>query len=160
MIQKDAIINIVEETIKKMNSDDKFFFIVEVIISPSNKIIVHFDCNKNVSIHDCELINRAVEGSLDRNSEDFELEISSPGLGSPFKVYQQYLKNIGQQVEVVTKDGKKTIGMLKLATNDQLTIEEEKKVRVEKKKKKEIVKSTIVFYINQIKTTKAVINFK
>ena len=60
---------------------------------------------KGITIDQCGEISKLVEASLNREEEDFEIEVSSPGLSEPFKVINQYRKNIGQEVEIVTEDG-------------------------------------------------------
>ena len=75
----DTIITLIEE---KLTEDQ---FIVEVEVSPANQISVQIDSENGISIDDCVAISRQIEGNLDREEEDFELQVSSAGLGQPFK---------------------------------------------------------------------------
>ena len=58
---------------------------------------------RKITIDDCIQFSRAIEHNLDRDKEDFELEVSSAGMSSPFKVYQQYVKHVGRQVKLILK---------------------------------------------------------
>jgi ribosome maturation factor RimP len=78
-------------------------FIVDIIVKQGNKIIVLLDNDNGVSIGDCVSMSRHIESNLDREKEDFELSVMSPGLSEPFKIVRQYQKNIDKQVDVVTK---------------------------------------------------------
>lgn len=134
-------------------------FLVDLTVKPSNKIIIEIDSFKGVSIDECAHVSTSLESKLDRNIEDFELEVSSPGLGMPFKVPQQYLKNVGNQVSVVMKSGSKYTGKLLEANDLGVKVEVQEKLRVEGKKKPELVISAKELLFNDIKITKAIINF-
>ena len=82
-------------------------FIVEITVKPGNKIIVSIDSFTGIAIDDCVAISRSIEANFDRDIEDYELEVSSAGLTQPFKVFQQYQKNIGKNVEILFKNGQK-----------------------------------------------------
>ena len=75
-------------------------FVVDVLVRPGNKIYIYIDSPGNVSIDDCVSVNRMFNEHFDRETEDYALEVSSPGLTSPFKVPQQYLKNIGKRIKI------------------------------------------------------------
>jgi len=108
-------------------------------------------------VGECVEISRHIEHSLDRETEDFSLEVSSPGLSGPFKVVRQYLKNIGREVEVVTITGDKQKGVLKSVNAAGFELEAVVKEKVDGKKV-EITKS-LAFDFEQIKTVKIVISF-
>ena len=98
--------------------------------------------------------------ALDREEEDFELQVSSPGLTESFKVKEQYIKNTGREIEVVTKSGEKLKGILKEAREEEIVLETSAREKVEGHKKKQlIVKEHIISY-DEIKTAKVVISFK
>ncbi|MDA6864900.1 hypothetical protein OSL55_28255, partial [Escherichia coli] len=80
---------------------------------------------------DCVELSRYIESKLDREEEDYELEVGSAGIGQPFKVLQQYLIHIGKEVEILTKEGKKLEGVLKDANEENFTVTIEKKVKPE-----------------------------
>jgi ribosome maturation factor RimP len=153
MIEKGKIITLIEE---KLTEDQ---FIVEVEVSPANQISVLIDSEKGISIDDCVTISRQIEGNLDREEEDFELQVSSAGLGQPFKVFRQYTKNIGREIEVVLKDGQKMEGILKAVQETSFELESSKKEKVEGKKKKELVTSIHTIAFDEAKTVKNIIKF-
>jgi ribosome maturation factor RimP len=133
-------------------------FLVGVTVRPGNKILVLIDSMKGVAVGDCAMLSRAIEQQLDRDTEDFELEVSSPGLTQPFKVIQQYQKAIGRQVEVLRKDGDKHYGMLVSAENNSFVIETKEKAKSPGKKKAEVVTEQIKLMFDDVKSTKVVIN--
>ena len=99
MIEKKTVCQIVDEWL-----EDKEYFLVEVIISPDDKIVVEIDHKEGVWIEDCVELSRYIESRLNREDEDYELEVGSAGIGQPFKVLQQYVNHIGKEVEVLAKD--------------------------------------------------------
>jgi len=151
MITKEKIQILVEEV---MSSD---MFIVDITVGTGNSILVSIDSDAGISVGECVQISRHIESSLDREVEDFSLEVSSPGLSLPLKVFRQYLKNIGREVEVVTKSGEKQKGILKSATIDGFELEFLAKGRVDGKKVEETKMLTYSF--DQMKTVKIVISF-
>lgn len=153
MILKEKIISLVEEKVSGTG-----IFIVDVSVSPSNKIIVLVDTLSGITIEECILISKFIENSFNRDVDDFELEVSSPGLSQPFKVYMQYVKNIGKNVTVLTSANQKLKGKL-LAATDQ-GIELETLVIKKNENKKKISETEIVkLSFDQIKSTKIVISF-
>ena len=100
MIEKQKIEELVEEFIKGTG-----LFLVAVKVSSSNRITVLADKNEGITIDECAGIHRHIEKSLDRDKEDFELQVSSPGLDLPFVVIEQYFKNEGKKVEVIDNEG-------------------------------------------------------
>jgi ribosome maturation factor RimP len=98
-------------------------FPVEVRVDRSNRIRVHVDTLKGITLDECARINLALEERLDRDLEDFWLEVSSPGLDAPFRVPEQYLKNIGKRVCVQCTDGKLLTGILKSSGNEGIKLE-------------------------------------
>jgi ribosome maturation factor RimP len=99
------------------------FFLIDVRVDKSNKIVVHVDRNDGIGIDDCVMISRKLESRLDRDKEDFALEVSSPGLDSPFKVIEQYHKNMGKRVKVIANDGRTTEGLLRKVSDDGIEID-------------------------------------
>lgn len=118
MIEKGLIKSQLEDILK--GSD---VFTVEVKVDNKNKILVHLDRMEGISIDDCVRISRELESRLDRDTEDFALEVSSPGLDAPFRVPQQYEKSLGKKVEVILEDGTKEIGTLKELKGDGFVLE-------------------------------------
>ena len=155
MIEKDVISQLVEE---KLASSDNY--LVDVVIKPGNLIIIEIDNDEGVCIDDCAELSRYVEGHLDRDVEDFELEVGSAGIGQPFKVLQQYVNHIGKEVEVLAKDGRKHCGVLKDADERQFTVTVQKKVKEEGAKRPKMVDEDLTFTYEEIKYTKYLISFK
>ncbi len=155
MIEKKTICELVEEWLK-----DKDYFLVEVSVSPDDKIVVEIDHKDGVWIEDCVDLSRYIESRLNRDAEDFELEVGSAGIGQPFKVLQQYLNHIGEEVEVMTKDGRKLTGVLKNAYEQHFTVTVQKKVKEEGMKRPKMVDEDLDFTYEEIKYTKYLISFK
>ena len=87
-------------------------FLVELKISDDKFIKVILDGDDELNVKDCINISRAIEGELDREQENFSLEVASPGVGSPLKFPRQYQKNLGRKLEVISNDGLKFEGKL------------------------------------------------
>lgn len=138
----------------------KSLFLVDIKITPNNSITIELDSKEGVSIDTCVELSRFIETNLDREVEDYELEVGSSGLGQPFKALKQYEKNIGNEVEVLTKEGKKWQGILKSFTKEVFVVEIEKQIKPEGAKRKITVKEEITFLYEQIKYTKYLIRFK
>lgn len=158
MISKDTVQALAQERIDEL---DNGCYLVDISISAANNITVEADnINGAISIDDCVSISRNIEHNLDREVEDFALSVSSPGLGQPFKVLQQYQKNVGRQVKVITKEGEKVVGELKSVNETGVEVETKTKERIERKKKKQLVVTSHQLAFNNIKETKIVISFK
>lgn len=155
MITKENIENLIKGIIK-----DKQAFIVDIKVSASNKINIEIDSFEGFTIDDCVEVSRLIESSIDREKEDFELEVASAGLSESFKVIQQYQKNLGKEIETITKEGLKIIGVLSNVLNEGFEVDESKMVKVEGKKKKQKVIEKHQFSFNQVKSTKVIIKFK
>ncbi len=93
--------------------DGTDIFLVGASVDKNNRIVVYIDSPGGVSIEDCVRVSRELEGKLDRDREEFALEVSSPGLDAPFRVAAQYRKNLGKNITVVTKDGERLEGVLR-----------------------------------------------
>ena len=135
-------------------------FLVDVAVSRDNNIVVEIDSMDCVSIDDCAKLTKAIESHFDRDVEDYELEVGSAGLTSPFKVKRQYEKYIDEEVEILTKDGRKLKGTLKDATDDNFTVSITKKVKPEGAKRPVEVTEYETFNYDEIKYTKYLIQFK
>jgi ribosome maturation factor RimP len=157
MLDKAQIIELAQERIDEL---DKGLYIVDMNISSTNQILIEIDALEGaVAIVDCMSVSRNVEHNLDREVVDFELQVTSPGLDKPFKVIQQYQKNIGKGVK--TKIEEKTIeGILKSVTEEGIVIETERKERLEGKKKKIKIVEDVELAFSDIVETKVVISFK
>ena len=155
MIAKETVKEIVTGLIKETP-----VFIVDISVSPANKIRIFIDTPEGIFIDDCIRISRAVESSLNRDKEDFELEVSSPGLSDPLKVLPQYIKNIGRTIEVLTKEGDKYEGTLNEAGEESFTLSYKEKVRTPDMKRPEIQDFVKNIPYNNVKYTKVKVAFK
>lgn len=158
MIEKETVLKLAQERI-----DERFpeVFVVEISISAKNSITVELDKEGSyVSIEECVAVSRNIEHNLDREAQDFELQVSSAGLDKPLRVLKQFIKNIDKEVDLVMKDGTKLSGILKSADDTNLTLETTRIEKVEGKKKKENIVEQHVLPMAKIKETKIVISFK
>ncbi|NVO19100.1 MAG: ribosome assembly cofactor RimP [Bacteroidetes bacterium] len=128
-------------------------FLVELSIKPGNRILVFIDSDTSVLIEHCISLSRFIESQLDRDEEDFELNVSSSGLDHPYKLPRQYKKNIGRDVAVTLNDGKKITGKMIFSSDEGFEILETIK---EKKIVTEVKHS---FNFTEIKETKEIIKF-
>ncbi|MCC8187097.1 MAG: ribosome assembly cofactor RimP [Bacteroides sp.] len=155
MIEKATVNQIVEEWLA-----DKDYFLVETVVHPDNRIVVEIDHAEGVWIEDCVGLSRYIESKLNREEEDFELEVGSAGIGQPFKVLQQYYNHIGCEVEVLLRSGQKLSGVLSQADEQQITLTVEKKIKPEGAKRPQVVEVEETFAYDDIKYTKYLISFK
>ena len=155
MIDKKFLISHIEEFLE--TSDN---YLVDVIINAGNVITIEIDNDNGVNIDDCVELSRYLEAKMDRDEEDFELTVGSAGLTSPLKTTRQYQKNIGKEIEVLTKKGEKLSGVLKEVSDEDFTVTISKKVRAEGAKRKTEVSEDLQFRYEEIKYTKYLIRFK
>ncbi|MAR40054.1 MAG: ribosome assembly cofactor RimP [Flavobacteriales bacterium] len=150
MISKERVEELALEKIVELDC-----FLVDVKVSATNDITILFDKNNGVVVKDCLNVSRHIEGSLDRDIEDYQLTVCSPGIDKAFVVSEQYQKNIGRDVKVKTTAGEKIKGKL-ISFNEDLVLE----IETKQKKKKESLIEKINIPIDKIKETKLIIKFK
>lgn len=157
MIDKKIVVEIVESYFTDPNQ-----YLVDVVVGTDNKIIVDIDSDSEqaISIDNCIALTKHIESKLDREVEDYELEVGSVSLSQPFKILRQYKKNIGNEVEVLLKNGKKYAGILKEADEEKIILTIEKQIKPEGAKRKITVQEDLSFTYNEIKFTKYIIRFK
>ena len=155
VIAKEKIEDIANEALKNTN-----IFLVDVIVGRGNVIQVFIDQNDGISLDDCAMLHRNIEDQLDRGQEDFELQVSSPGLGKPIRVFQQYLKVLGQKLVIQLEDGDIFKGILLEARPVESGKEAELIVRQTGTKRKPAPEEPVVIQINRIKTAHVEIDFK
>lgn len=136
MIQKQEIIDLVDQYLQASESES---FLVDVTVSRDNKIVIEIDNDEAVDIDECVEISRYIDERMDRDKEDFELEVGSFGLTSPLKTLRQYAKFEGEEMEVLMRDGRKLKGTLGAADEEGFDLTWTAKEKVEGKKKKEEV---------------------
>ncbi len=115
MIQKETVAALVEAALTESGSES---YLVDVSVDRDNRIVVEIDNDTAVDIDECAALTEYIEAHLDRDKEDYELEVGSAGLTSPLKTLRQYRKYEGQEVEVLMRDGRKLKGLLG-ATDDE-----------------------------------------
>jgi len=155
MIDKTVVEKLVEEWLA-----DKEYFLVDLTISQDDRIVVEIDHADGVWIEDCVELSRFIEERLSRDDEDYELEVGSAGLGQPFKVAQQYVNNIGNEVEVLDLEGKKVKGLLKSVEGNEFVVTVNEKVQVEGKKRPVKMDVDHLYQMDKVKYTKYIISFK
>ncbi|MDL2262515.1 ribosome assembly cofactor RimP [Bacteroidales bacterium OttesenSCG-928-I21] len=153
MIKKEEIHSITEQILQETQ------FIVEIKVNENkNEIFIFVDDINGLTIAECKRISRFVESKLNEKDEIFSLEVSSPGLSNPFKVRQQYVKNIGKEIEVLLTDGEKLLGKLLSVNVEDIIIETTELKKIANKKQE--VKEEHKIEFNNIKTSKNIISFK
>lgn len=157
MIDKKLVLNLAEERIQELN---RGLFIVDLSISTSNVINIELDREDGgVSIEDCISVSRNVEHNLDRESVDFELNVSSAGMDRPLRHEKQFIKNTGRLLSFLKTDGVQVEGVLKSFTSEGFVVIVERKVKNEKKKNVS-VQEELSLSKKEIKEIKRVISFK
>ena len=136
-------------TTQHLEGSDRF--IVSVAVRSDNRIRIFIDSDTHVLIEHCIELSKFIESQLDRETEDFELNVSSSGLDQPYKLSRQYIKNIGREVAVLLKDNNKIEGALIAADAEGFTVKSITKV------KKVITETTHTFLYSDIKETKEII---
>lgn len=138
---------LVQELVNGAISENKELFLIELNFLPGNKIYVEVDGDKGVSLKECIRISRAVEHNLDREEEDFSLEVTSPDVANPLKVKRQYVKNINRKLMVKLTNNTTIEGdLIKVGDNE---IELEWKVREPKpigKGKITVIKNAVIAF--------------
>lgn len=155
MIEKSIVKELVEEWLS-----EKDYFLVDIIVTPDDRIVVEIDHAEGVWIEDCVDLSRFIESRLSREEEDYELEVGSAGIGQPFKVLRQYQNHVGKDVEVLTADGRKLRGILTVADEDHFEIVMKVKKKLEGEKRPKLVDEVVSFRYPDVKYTKYLISFK
>jgi ribosome maturation factor RimP len=154
MVSKDQIQSIVNQWISTSEC-----FLVDIKLAPG-RIAVFIDKASGVTLQECAQLNRFLTEALEPEQvwEDYELEVSSPGMDQPLKVFQQYLRRIGKEVRVITLEGKEHKG--KLAAADENGIDLLETVSRKENNKKTVTETTRHIDYSKIKETKLILSFK
>jgi ribosome maturation factor RimP len=155
MIDRNVVKSLAEEWLQGNE-----YFLVDVIMTPEDRIVVEIDHADGVWIEDCAELSRFLQEKLGEELDMYELEVGSAGIGQPFKVAQQYVNHIGKTVEVLTKDGKKVQGTLTKVDGEQFTVTVQEKQHVEGKKRPVMADVDKEFNMNEVKSVKYVLAFK
>ena len=154
MITKEIIQAQVEEWLKKGD-----YFLVDIVMD-DDRIVIEIDHADGVWIEDCAELSRFLQEQLGEELGDYELEVGSAGIGQPFKVAQQYQNHVGDEVEVLTAEGQKLQGVLKSVEDRQFVLATKEKQVPEGKKRPVLVEVEKTFSMDEVKSTKYVLNFK
>ncbi len=155
MIDKNQIAEIVEKEIAGTD-----IFLVDVSVTKDNVVTVELDSRSGLDIDTCARITRSIESQVDREIEDYELEVGSAGLTAPFKVVAQYEKNIGNDIEVLTRDGRKLTGRLAAVNAPSFTLEVTRKVKEPGAKRPTLVTEPVELSMDNVKKACCLIDFK
>jgi ribosome maturation factor RimP len=154
MIAKEKIESIVSGKLEEK------MFLVDVTVNAKNVIHVIIDSMDGLTIDQCVAMSRYIESHFDRQNEDFELEVSSPGVDQYFKVNRQFHKNTGRELEVITREHAEIRGKLTVADEEGITLETETVEATENRKKKQLVKKCLFLKYEDIEKAKVIISFK
>ena len=155
MIDKKQVEEAVNEWLK-----EKEYFLVELSVEEDDRIVVVIDHKDGVWIDDCAELSRFIESKLDRDDEDYELEVGSAGLGQPFKVAQQWENHVGKTVETFARDGHKYQGTLTEVTPEGFTLLCQEKVKEEGRKRPVQKEVEHTFSYGDVTVTRYVLKIK
>ena len=156
MITKETLKTLTEEWLE--NHAD--YFLVDIEMCDDDRIVIEIDHADGVWIEDCAALSRFLQEKLGDELGDYELEVGSAGLGQPFKVAQQYVNHVGDNVEVLCADGKKLTGLLKAVEGRTFTLTIQEKQIPEGKKRPVKVDVDKTFSMDEVKSTKYLLAFK
>ena len=123
---KNLVYNAIEENLDLLHealSENDSIFLVEIKFSEKNKVNIIIDGDDGVNLKECIRISRHIEHNLDREEEDFSLEVTSPDIAKPLIVKRQYQKNINRTLQVKLIDNLKIEGVLKNVEEDSIFLE-------------------------------------
>jgi len=136
MINKQEIIDLTDQFLLVTESES---YLIDVTVSRDNSIVITLDNDEAIDIDECAALSRYIDEHMDREREDFELEVGSAGLTSPLKTLRQYAKFEGETMEVMMRDGRKLRGILGATDQEGFDLTWTTLEKVEGKKKKEEV---------------------
>ena len=152
---KEKVKALLEEAFEEYKS----LFLVDLIFKGNNEITVVIDGDEGVTVQDCINVSRKVEHNLDREEEDFSLEVMSAGATEPLVNQRQYKKNEGRDLEVKLQDGSKITGELIAVADDAVTLAWKERVPKEVGKGKVTLEREEVIAYDTIKQAKVKIKF-
>ncbi|NKI25548.1 ribosome assembly cofactor RimP [Arenibacter sp. 6A1] len=153
---KDKVIELLEGVLEENES----LFLIDFSMTPDHKIKIVIDGDHGVTVQDCMTVSRAIENNIDRDEEDFALEVASAGAASPLKLPRQYRKNLGRTIEVKLQGQEEELeGQLTEATEDDITLEWKAREPKPVGKGKVTVQKKQQIAISEIKEAKVVLKF-
>lgn len=141
----DNIKNVLDGLWKDSNYSDCFLIDIH---AKKQKVTVYVDADETLDFNKCKAISRYLEAIIEENKwlgEQYTLEVSSPGVGTPLKRFRQYPKNIGRVLSITQNDGTIVEGLLKEVNEREITIEQEVITKEGKKKTKRTEQKEIPF---------------
>jgi ribosome maturation factor RimP len=154
MISKQKIEELLNDIFE---GSDKF--LVDLKVSTSNVIRVFVDGDNGVSIDNCAEISKQLEEKLDRETEDFELQVSSAGIDAPLKNIRQFIRNIGRKLDIQVNNGNNYTGILLEAKENTIVLENNSMQKRPDEKKKVQVTEQVKIQLEEIKSAKIIISF-
>jgi ribosome maturation factor RimP len=134
-------------------------FLVDLSINDANKISINLDGDQGVNLQDCIDISRSVENNLDREEQDFSLEVASAGVSSPLKFVRQYKKNIGRTLNVKTNSSDDLEAKLVAADEEKISLEWQAREPKKIGKGKETVQKKVDILYENIKEAIVIVSF-
>ncbi len=151
MLDKQPIAELIHAYLAQQEQE---YALITLNISANNDIQVEIDSYDPIDVDFCAALSHHIQEHLDREVEDYSLEVGSVGLTDAFKTKMQYDKHVGDDVEVLTKDGRKLYGQLVNVTDEAFSIDTEVMVAVEGKKRKQKEIQTLTFGYGDVKYTR------
>ena len=153
MVTVEQVTSIVEKHL-----DGSSQFLVNVEVRPGNKVVVEVDSDRSITVQELAELNRALRDGLGERVDECELQVSSPGVGRPFRVPRQYAKHTGKLVQVQLNDGRQLEGILEQAGDQDLSLRIQHPSKVKGRLPK-LDKEVTIIPFAEIKATKASIKF-
>ncbi len=150
---------VVQELLDKGFEEREDLFLIDLSVSTANHIKVIIDGDNGVTVDDCIFVSRSIESNLDREEEDFSLEVASAGATEPMTNIRQYKKNIGRTLEVRTNNQPKAEGKLVEANDEEITLSWKTREPKPVGKGKITVEKQAKFAYNEIAEAKVIIKF-
>lgn len=149
----------VEKLLQQALGNNPTLFLLDFAISEANHIRVVIDGDNGVTVEDCMNVSREIEHNLDREEEDFSLEVMSAGVSEPLQLPRQYKKNVGRNLKVRTQEGKTVEGTVAQATDNAVTLQWKAREPKPVGKGKHTVQKEAVLPYSDIAEAKVMITF-
>jgi ribosome maturation factor RimP len=151
--------NKVQELLEAALAEREHLFLIDLSINDANKISVVLDGDFGVNLQDCIDVSRAIENNLDREEQDFSIEVASAGVSSPLKLVRQFKKNIGRTLKVKTIASEEVEAKLTSADDEKITLEWQAREPKKIGKGKETVEKKLELPYENIKEAIVIISF-
>ncbi len=154
MIDQEKLGELVSEALSQEEA-----FLVDMQVDSDAKIRIEIDRSGGINLSTLTKVSRLIESEFDRDEEDYSLEVASPGVGTPFKVWEQYPANVGRVVKVNLKDGSEIKGDMISADEGKIVLTWKERVPKEKGKGKRTIEVSKEIEIKDIQQTKLEVRF-